>query len=128
MVELLVSAVMFSLVALAIGYSLISARSLTSGSGDRRQALVLAQQRIEDLRTEEFDALALIVDNPTDENTVNGYPDYRRTTQVIYVEDNSFSTQAAGVTNSLRITVEITPTFGSGQTFSNVQLYTVMAR
>jgi prepilin-type N-terminal cleavage/methylation domain-containing protein len=128
LIELLVATILFSLISLAFAYSLISGRSLSSSGGDRRQAITLAQQRLEGLRSQGFAAVELLVDAGSNEDPVTDFPDYRRVTEVVYLMDDNFSTEAPGATNTLRITVRVEPATGSGLTFAPVELYGVVAR
>ncbi len=128
LIEVLIAAVLFGLVSLAFGHTLISSRLFVASCVDKRQAVCLAQQRLEELKAQGFDAVETLVVFSTDEDPVAGYPDYKRITQAVYVEDEDFSNQSAQATNTIMISAQVTPATGSPLTPFSVELYSIVVR
>ncbi len=128
LIEALVASVLFALVALAFAYTYISSRTFTANSGGRRQAVVLAQQQMETLNPQLFAAVEVLVGAPLDEDPIAGFNDYRRQTEASYVLDDDFSTPDAGPTNSLLVTVQVSPATGSAVNFGAIEIYSVKAK
>jgi len=127
LIEILVAAVLLAGVILAFAYAFVSGRAFLGNSDVRRQAVVLAQARLEQLKSQ-FPVAEQFVLAPAEEDPVADYPSYRRITQAIYVLDDNFSVESPDPTNTLLVTVRVEPATGANVDFPPVELYCVVAR
>ncbi len=108
LIETLIATIIFALVVLAFGTTYVNGKLLVANQGARRQALLLAQSRLEELKLNDFTTLAGQVGNPvattiTIDNTI-----FSRTSDVVYVNVNDYTQIVGGPTDALRLTVTVT--------------------
>ena len=142
LIEVIISAVIFAFVLLSFGYMFAIGQGLVGSEGDRRLALAYAQETTEVLAARGFnwlenDVLSLN-QNPYSWSGASpswtgsdptGSTFHQRTIAVDYVEDSDFDTVATSPpTNSLRITVTVSPAADRPTEFRDVSLVTVVTR
>ncbi len=92
LVEVMVAGVLFLFISLAFIHSITTGQAMINSEGERRIAATLAQQKLEELRSEalqskeNFYAISGATNPYSDEDPVTGYPNHRRTVTTNFVD------------------------------------------
>ncbi len=116
-IETLVAGVVLAIAAIGLAVMFSWGQSFVVAQGDDRVALYLAQQRIESLRASGYTAVEALNSNcggtpEADENLTAGAGNaqsFTRQTAVVHVSNNLQTPGSCG-TDTIRITVTVTPT------------------
>ena len=147
LIEVLIAGSIFAFVLLSFGYLFAIAQGLLGGESERRMAAALANEAIE-VQTATAatssgfasleSAVGTISENPISSNqapyyTPSDYPNHRRDTTIAYVQDCSsspcdYDTVVSGPTDTLRISVTVSPSGSRPVEFAPVSLVTVVTR
>jgi prepilin-type N-terminal cleavage/methylation domain-containing protein len=126
LVETLVATIIFALMVLAFGATYMNGRLLVVNEGAKRQALMLAQSGLEELKLTDFVALEDAVDKPVKTNISIADANFLRTVEVTYVDEVDYTVEVAGPTDSLKLTVTVSDNDAEPD-FPEVVLETVVA-
>ena len=126
LVEVIVSIIVFSIMALMLAQLYASGTLFVVNQGDRRKATLLAQERLETVSATLFsDVETDLALSPVVENNPNGYTNLTRTTSYDYVDDDDFTSVVAGPTRAIRVSVVVSSTQGIDG-FENVSIQNVV--
>jgi Tfp pilus assembly protein PilV len=125
LIEVLVAGVVFAFMAVAFAATFVNGRLLVVNGGARRQALTLAQNRMEEIKLNDFATLEGMVGNPETTNISIAGVDFLRTVSVAYVDDADYTVEVVGPTDSLKLLVTVSDN-DPELDFSEVQLQTIV--
>lgn len=126
LIEMLVASVIFAFVVAAFVATYTNARLLVVSEGARRQALILAQSRVEEIKLNAFVTLEGIVGNDEQMDISIADVDFSRTVSAGYVDDVDYTTDVAGPSDALKLTITVSDN-DAELDFPDVVLQTVVA-